>query len=286
MGAALSLIPSFDGTAIAVRCSGSRNETPVLVVNALGATLATWMPVVGHMRIRPRVVTWDLRGLHDSGPPASDRLDPGAHAEDGIAALDEHDVDRVGVAAWASGARIAAEIAHRYPERVAALALVCPDPGRRLSHVLGRLDVASVLPTIAGAAKHFAVPVGAALRALAGRPELAGLIRQSGMVGATADTSSLVELMKGMAACNPRVLLATYEAVAGDPADDILPSIEAPTLVVAGGRDPFTPPRMARAVAESIPGARVEIYDDATHYLPLEFPARLAADLDELFDPS
>jgi pimeloyl-ACP methyl ester carboxylesterase len=51
---------------------------------------------------------------------------------------------------------------------------------------------------------------------------------------------------------------------------DRLPALEIPTLVVAGERDMLAPPHLARALAEAIPGARLEILPDAYHSLNLE----------------
>jgi pimeloyl-ACP methyl ester carboxylesterase len=49
--------------------------------------------------------------------------------------------------------------------------------------------------------------------------------------------------------------------------------------MVAGDRDQFTSGRMVDEVSRAIPDCRVIHYEGATHYLPLEFPARLSKDL-------
>ncbi len=49
-----------------------------------------------------------------------------------------------------------------------------------------------------------------------------------------------------------------------------LRAIKAPTLVVCGADDPGTPPAANRAIAEAIPGARLEIVPNASHQLPVE----------------
>jgi pimeloyl-ACP methyl ester carboxylesterase len=272
-------VKSFDSTVLAVRRSGDGDGAPVLVVPAIGATMVAWArALVDVGRERP-VISWDLRGLHESGAPASDRLDPGAHAEDALAALEHHGVERFLLASWSSGSRIALEIAHRYPERVASLAIVSGGFGHSAGRLVRYLEAQSVLPVLASAAKHFAGPLQVALHAIAARPEIGGIIRQSGMIAAPADTSALVELLQGAASCDLRVLLDVFEEVAGDDASSLLPSIEAPTLLVVGERDQFTPRRMMEHMARAIPRARLEVYDRATHYLPLEYPARLGNDL-------
>jgi pimeloyl-ACP methyl ester carboxylesterase len=273
------LVTSFDGTTIAARYDGRGDETPLVIANAVGADLVVWRPALDALRPNRPVVTWDLRGLHDSGPPASDRRDPGAHAQDGIAVLDHLGIERFAVAAWSSGCRIAVQIAHEQPERVASLVLVCGGAGHGLTRALRYLEPASLLPSFVGVAKHFSTYLGGAFRAVTSRPELAGLVRQSGMIGPTADVPILVEMLKGMATCDMRELLASYEALAGDAAPELLCTIQAPTLLVAGGRDQFTSLRVMQDMASAVPGAELEVYDEATHYLPIEFPERLGHDL-------
>jgi pimeloyl-ACP methyl ester carboxylesterase len=60
---------------------------------------------------------------------------------------------------------------------------------------------------------------------------------------------------------------------------DRLPGITAPTLVLAGGRDPTARPPLCRAVAELIPGARFEVMEEEAHQpfqeVPDEWNARV-----------
>ena len=273
-------VNSFDLSLIAARRMGADEGTPLLIASAVGANLAVWKRTLLNLaRARP-IVTWDLRGLGDSGSARSQRVDASAHAEDGVAVADSYGFERFHLAGWSTGARIALEIAHRYPEKVASLTLVCGGYGYSITSGLRHLEVASALPMLSGVGKHFASYLGAAFRGLTGRAELAGLIRQSGMVGPTADTSALVDMVRSMGDSDTRTLLETYEAVAGDSAPELLGQIEPSTLLVAGERDPFTPRRVMQVMEERIPGATLTIYERATHYLPIEFPARLAVEMD------
>lgn len=281
----MEIIESFDRTEIATRATGDGPKVPVLLVSPVGATELAWRRISVDLERERPVVSWDHRGLHDSGPPRSDRLDPGAHAEDAIAVLDHFGIERVAIAAWSNGGRIALEIAHRYPERVTALALACAGSGPSLFRLIRHLEVSSVFPLAAGITKHFARSLEGPFHALVSRPQIAGLIRQSGLVAASADTTALVDLLRGMGRCDLRVLLASYEAVAGDSPADLLPEIHASALVIAGEKDPFAAPRSVEELARRLPAARLSIYEKATHWLPLEFPARLSADLRAFFSP-
>lgn len=278
------IVESFDGTAISVTRLGQGvgemggDGVPLLVANAVGANLAAWRgSLVDVARQRP-IVMWDHRGLFGSGPPRSDRIDPGAHAEDAMSALDHHGIERFALASWSNGTRIAIEIAARYPERVAGLMLVSGGSGHPAGRLL-RLEIASAIPVLASVAKYFAGPLASRFQKLVARPEIAGLIRQSGMVGATADTPALVDLLRGMAECDLKTLLAMFEAIVGDSGADLLGQIEAPTLMIVGERDQFITDRMVEETARAIPNCEVIHYEGATHYLPLEYPARLSQDL-------
>jgi pimeloyl-ACP methyl ester carboxylesterase len=51
-----------------------------------------------------------------------------------------------------------------------------------------------------------------------------------------------------------------------------LPSIKSPTLVMVGESDQLTPPKLAREIADGIPGARLEIIAGCGHLSTLEAP--------------
>ena len=277
------VLSSFDGTRLMTRRMGRPGRAPLVVVNAIGANLAPWRRVLVDLEREREIVTWDHRGLLDSGPPASPRLDPGAQAEDAVAVADHHGFERFVVASWSNGGRIALELASRYPERVRGLAVVCWGSGQSWLRALRRLDPWAVLPTIASVGKHLSPWLEGPFRTLASRPELAGLIRQSGIVAGTADTALLVELFRGLASCDLKTLLGSFEEVAGDAAPEVARDVDAPCLVVGGERDPFTSPDAVRELAGRLPRARVEMYARATHYLPMEYPARLSDDLRAFF---
>jgi pimeloyl-ACP methyl ester carboxylesterase len=280
----VDMVRSFDGTVLAVRVMGEGDRLPVVIANGIGATLAVWRRTIYDLAAERAIVTWDHRGLFDSKPPASDRLDAAAHAEDAIAAADHAGLDRFALASWSSGGPIALQVAHRHPDRVAALVLVNAGYGHPAGRLLRHFELTSALPMLAGVAKHFSSRLQGPFRAFVSRPTIAGLVRQSGLVGPTADIPAVVDLLQGMASCDLRNLLEVYEEVAGESNAAVLVSIQAPTLLVAGSKDPFTPGSMLREMERALPDARLEVYEKATHYLPLEHPARLREDMREFVD--
>ena len=276
-------VRSFDDTLLAAHKLSDGDGKPVLVVNGVGANLAPWRkPLVDLMRERT-VVTWDYRGLHTSPVAASERKDAGAHAEDALALLDHFGIEECVIASWSNGARIALEIAYRAPERIGPMVLVCGSYTHGIYDLFRHLEPAPLVSLFTSVAKHFSGRLEAPLRRLVERPEITGLIRQSGLVGAEAETRGLIELLQGLADCDLRTLLATYEAVTTDPPEEIIFSIQSPALLIAGAHDRFAPVRVAEEMAASMPDARLEVYPRATHYLPLEYPAKLSDDMRRFF---
>jgi pimeloyl-ACP methyl ester carboxylesterase len=93
----------------------------------------------------------------------------------------------------------------------------------------------------------------------------------------------MVELVQGIGECDLATLLESFEEVAGDPGVELLPDITSPTLVVAGEHDQFVSRRMTEEMVATLPEAELLVYEEATHYLPMEYPGLLAEDLNAFY---
>jgi len=116
--------------------------------------------------------------------------------------------------------------------------------------------------------------------------ERAATVRAEG-VGAIADTVLGRWFTPAFAQAHPEVIEGTRAILVATPAEGYagcceaiaemdlipdLPSIGAPTLVLAGAEDPATPPQHGRRIASLIPGARFEIVSPAAHIATVERP--------------
>ncbi len=221
-------------------------DAPVLVLsNSLGTTLEMWDPQMAALAERFRVVRYDTRGHGRSPvPPGPYSLDD--LGGDVLALLDRLELDRVSWAGVSLGGMIGMWLGIHAPERIDRLVLCCtsahmPPPEawhERMAKVREGGSVEAVADVVLGrwlTAEYVAAhPVEtAAVRAmLAGQPP------------------------KGYVACCAAIAEMDLRAD--------LPSIAAPTLVIAGKHDTAAPPDAhGRVIAEAIPTVSYWVVDGA-----------------------
>lgn len=222
----------------------------VLLIAGLGDPAEAWELQLADLSATHRVVAFDNRGVGRSTPPVGD-LSVASMAADAVAVLDDVGVATAHVVGFSGGSVVAQELAIRHPDRLESLTLVGtwagPDP-----HLLAMVDawawMADAAPSERAFYEAFFVWVYSA-RAHA-----------NGFVEALVD--------EALAFPHPQSstsFLAQLTAFRSHDARDRLGRIAVPTLVVAGGQDIICPPRLGRAVAETIPDARFVVLDDEAH---------------------
>jgi pimeloyl-ACP methyl ester carboxylesterase len=61
-----------------------------------------------------------------------------------------------------------------------------------------------------------------------------------------------------------------------------LPAIAQPAAIIWGRRDPWLPVTIAERLRDMIPGATIDVIEDARHFTPEDSPARVAAAISAL----
>jgi 3-oxoadipate enol-lactonase/4-carboxymuconolactone decarboxylase len=232
-----------------------------------------WTPCLAPLLEQFRVIRIDTRG-HGRSPAAGDTATAGCTADasctigelgrDALGVLDELGIRRAHVAGLSLGGMVAMWLASHHPDRVARLVLICTSA--YLPPAAGWLDRATTVRAQGPGAITAPVVARWLTPELAARdPELVASLHS--MIAGT-DAQSYAQCCDAIAAMDLR---------------PDLPRIAAPTLVLAGSRDPATPPEHAQAIALGIPGARVGVLDPAAHLATAEQPATIArAMLDHL----
>jgi 3-oxoadipate enol-lactonase len=75
-----------------------------------------------------------------------------------------------------------------------------------------------------------------------------------------------------LTATRPEGYAGCGEAIAALDLRPLLPSVQAPTLVLSGAEDVAAPPEIGAFTAEAIPGARLTVIEGAAHFAHYERP--------------
>jgi pimeloyl-ACP methyl ester carboxylesterase len=217
------------------------------------------------------VAHFHYRGHGRSGLPVDrEQVDVAALAADANAVREHLGDPEVVLVGHSLGTQVCLEAYRARPERVRALVLLCGSFGR-VTHTFKGTDVLStVLPNVLSwSSRHPRL-----LRALWARVPVRVALKLGIMTG-DIDPNRVrpedVEPYFRHALHVDFTLFARMLQAAGEhSAEDLLPHVAVPTLVVAGSRDTFTPPDVSVAMAEAIPGAQLVLIPGGSHILPLE----------------
>ncbi len=239
------------------RESGSGPAT-LLLVHGYPLSSAIWDAQLEAVPAGWRFLAPDLPGLGDSPPPPTLAPTMDDYADELAAFMDERGVVRAVVCGLSMGGYAAFRLWARHRARIAGLVLThtraLPDtPAARLNRQANaqRAQEEGVAPLVEAMLPKLVGPA-----TLAGRPEVVDKLRRIMMESSVAG------------------VVAALGAMAERPdSTSLLPQIDVPTLVVAGGDDSFAPPAEMRMLAQSIAGAEFVVVPGVAHLSCMEDPA-------------
>lgn len=246
-------VRDVDAPPTAWRECGTGPRVAVLL-HGLGGSRIAWRPQLEPLSAGHRVVAWDGPGYGESAP-VEDASFTG-YADRAAALIREVSPDApVDLVGTSFGGMIAQYTAHRHPELIRSLVLLCtspkfgldgtdPDEWRR-----NRLNGLEAFGSTAAAA-----PV--ILTALAG-PNAQHVVPEAAEAMARIPMDGMLTALS---------VLPSHDSRA------ILPEITAPTLVVVGADDDETPPAYSKAIVDLMPNATLVVIPGAGHLLNLEAP--------------
>jgi 3-oxoadipate enol-lactonase len=235
-------------------------DGPVVVLGpSLGTDLGLFDAQAHELADRYRVIRYDLRG-HGGSPVVPGPYSVADLADDVVHLLDGLGIDRFAYAGVSLGGAIGLQLAVTVPDRVERLIVMAsaarfPDPPSWRA----RAD------RVRSEGTDFLVPsrIGAWVTPGFAESHPAETERLLGMLRSTP--------REGYAAC--------CETIEAFDLRDQLPTITAPTLVIAGADDPATAPDTVRLIADGIPGARFVVVPSASHLVSAEQPEAVTTEI-------
>ncbi|WP_427893198.1 alpha/beta fold hydrolase [Kribbella sp. GL6] len=237
---------AIDGTQIAYQVRGEGQ--PLVLLAGQSNDHTWWDPVRMDFEEQHQTISLDWRGTGSSGKP-DEVYSTRAFAQDVVAVLDALGVNSAHIYGTSMGGRVAQWLAIDAPERVDRLVLGCTSPGA--AHGYERSQ--EIRKALADPAKTDSV-----LLDLMYTP--AWLANNAGPYYVLGD-KTMPPYAKG------RHLVASNRHDAWDG----LPGITAPTLILHGTDDVFSPVANAELLAGRIPNARAELIEGARHAYFHEF---------------
>jgi 3-oxoadipate enol-lactonase len=238
----------------------------VLLVGGLGDTVESWQFQLDGLADRYRLTAFDNRGAGRTAMPGGS-VSAETMADDAADVLRALDIPSAHVTGFSGGSIASQELALRHPELVRSLVLQSTWPvpdGYLRSWMLFVRWLAEVAPSERALLEGFFLDIYTA------RAHNDGTVSQF-----------IDEVLAFPHKQSTEDFQAFLDALLDHDTSDRLPEITAPTLVLAGGRDPTARPSLCRAVAELIPGARFEVMEEESHQpfqeVPDEWNARVDA---------
>ena len=262
---------AIHGHDVAFRTAGS--GPVLLLVHGMASSSATWLPVFPSLAASFTVVAPDLLGHGGSAKPRSD-YSLGAFASGLRDLLVMLGHDRVTPVGRSFGGGVVMQFAYQFPEMCERMVLVS-------SGGLGN-EVNVMLRVLALPGTEYVLPfafkswIHDTVASIAGRLHHIGVRPGPGLVEEWDSYASLVE---------PAARSAFFHTLRSvvDPAGQRVSATDRlyltsllPTLIMWGENDKIIPVSHAHATHDAIPGSRLEVFEDAGHYLQCERPQQFA----------
>jgi 3-oxoadipate enol-lactonase len=238
--------------------NGKSPRHTIVLSHALGCDLTMWDDLATLLSADCRVIAYDHRG-HGSSDAPSGLYSMAELADDAARLLRELDTGPVVWIGMSMGGMAGQELALRHPSLVGALVLAnttsrYPETVREVWQqrivTVRENGIEAIADAVMGRYFHDAFR--------AERPAVIARFRQRLV---TTDTEGYI------GCCN---------AVGTVDTADRLAAIAVPTLVIAGELDQGTPVAMAQTLADSIPGAKLTVLEQASHLSGIEQPQAFA----------
>jgi 3-oxoadipate enol-lactonase len=233
-----------DGARLRYEVAGSGDVPALLLINSLGCALEMWQPQCADFAARFRLIRYDARGHGQSSLGNKAELTIADLTRDAIAVLEAAGAERAHWCGLSLGGMTAMWAAVHFPERVGAIVL-----SNTSAYLPPRENWDSRIETARTRG------MDALVDTILGRWFTAEFRQQQPQAVQPIRSMLLATSPSGYAACCAAIRDMDQREAIG--------VIRLPTLVIAGARDPATPPEHAQQILQRISGARLTVLDAA-----------------------
>ena len=278
-------VAGYQGTRICYQKIGEEGPA-MMLASGLGGRLYIWEPLLERFSDSWQMITWDYRGLFESGAPSQiRRLGVYNHAEDALRILDAEQIPRAVFVGWSMGVQVSLEFASLYPERVDKLVLLNGTHGHALATGLQplfripwlqkvlhesidwfepRKGLQRLLAAVATSRLNCEL-IGGGYAGLRRQPRIKDLYRQ---------------YMEDIFATDFANYLRLFQELDAHSVYHLLRHIPHQTLIVSGLLDILTPAYQSREMKRKLPHARHLCFPAGTHFVLAEYPRQVVSHIE------
>jgi pimeloyl-ACP methyl ester carboxylesterase len=275
-------IRSADGTELYTRAAGK--GLTVVLADGIGCDGFVWRHIEADLVRRYRVIRWHHRGHGKSQPPDDlDRLSMEFLVQDLHAVLDAYQVDHAVLMGHSMGVQLILDYAVQYPGRVDGLVPICGSYGRLLDTFHDSGLASSIFPKLRDLVFGHHDWAQWLWSSFVPTEAVYLYTTLAEVKGALVRRNDFKPYFDHLATMDVQIFFRMLDKVRLHSVEDKLQKIAAPTLVIAGDRDTFTPVWLSRRMARLLPNAELLIVPHGSHATPLEMPEFIELRLQRFF---
>ena len=265
--------PSYDETGIYFDITGE-GEPVLAACNGIGVSTFFWKFVTNYFSPNCKIVLWDYRS-HGKSDRAKNLFDltMANCARDLKAVLDHNKVDKAVLMGHSMGCQVIFEFYRLFPDRVAGLIPILGSFGSPLSTFLNTDKMVHVVDLLHPLAFNYPEVINPFFNKLIFNPVSYVLAKVTKLVNwQHCKYQELRPYLEHLGSMDQRALMGMAKRMHEHDARDVLPSIQVPTLIIAGEDDLFTPLYISEEMHREIPGAEMLIIPRGSHAAIIEQP--------------
>ncbi len=253
--------------------SGGQGGVPLVLSDGIGCDGFIWKYLSPSLSAEWQIVHWHYRG-HGRTPEPRDRrrVSMPDLADDLASVLDAVEVTHAVLAGHSMGVQVCLEAYRRHRARVAGLVLMCGAYGNPLRTFRGQRTLDLLLPWVSFSVNRAPRLIGAAWRALVPTRLAFALAARMELNAELVRLEDFMPYLEHIARVDLPLFIEMLAHAGRHSAREVLPTIDVPTLVVAGDRDNMTPRALSEEMASLVSGSKLLIVEGGSHTAPIERP--------------
>ncbi|MFN8846108.1 MAG: alpha/beta fold hydrolase [Bdellovibrionales bacterium] len=266
-------VKSFDGTPIYYESRGEGEETLVFIYG-IACLMNHWHYQVDHFAKKYRVITYDLRGHHKSGPlDRFDNLTMETLAHDLLTLLEKTNAKKVTALGHSFGAPVLLAAHEQNSNAFDRFVFINGFQKNPIKNMFGLNVVEPFFYFVKNQFQKSPLFWNSLWKTLVDNPIAMNAAAIAGGFNLRLTEFKDIEIyVRGVGQLDLEVFIPLFEQLMAFDGSSILPTIQQPTLIVAGQNDNITPKSFQYEFKEKLPHAEYIEVPYGSHCTQLDFP--------------